>query len=147
MKNHDCFKRMLKEHGLKVTIQRLAILDAFTARPGEHLTAEEIYAQVRQEHPETGLATVYRTVQLLSELGLIDKLSLDDGYVRYELAEMAGAKSHHHHHLLCLRCGSVFAFEEDLLDLLEERIGKTQGFQVVDHEVKLYGYCRNCRKK
>ena len=112
--NHKQFKDLLRTNGLKVTNQRIAILEVLNDRPGEHLTAEEIYDYVRIGYPDIGLATVYRTIQLLSELNLIDKLNLDD------------------------------AFQDDLLESLEERIGETLGFEVVDHEVKLYGHCKDC---
>lgn len=145
--NQDYFKKFLRENGLKVTNQRIAILEVFRDCPGCHLTAEELYDHVKREHPEIGLATVYRTVQKLSELGLIDKINLDDGYVRYEISMMEGETCHHHHHLICLNCGEVFAFAGDMLDSLEEHITHSMGFQVVDHEVKLFGYCKACRKE
>lgn len=145
--NQDYFKRLLRENGLKVTNQRIGILEVFRDCPGSHLTAEEIYDYVRRDYPDTGLATVYRTVQMLSELGLIDKVNLDDGYVRYEIGMMEGEKCHHHHHLICLGCGEVFSFAGDMLDSLEEHIDRSMGFQVVNHEVKLFGYCKACRKE
>ncbi|MDO5292169.1 MAG: Fur family transcriptional regulator [bacterium] len=147
--NHDKFKSLLKENGLKVTTQRIAILDVLQSRPDTHLTAEEIYEYVREQYPEIGLATVYRTIQLLSDLHLIDKLNLDDGFVRYEIGKMNGdfGKSHHHHHLICLGCNKVFSFEDDMLESLENRIKDEMGFNIVDHEVKLYGYCEECQKK
>ncbi|MDF2538277.1 MAG: hypothetical protein K0S76_1298 [Herbinix sp.] len=143
--NQDQFKNLLKQNGLKVTTQRIAILEVLSNMPGKHLTAEEIYDYVKKKYPEIGLATVYRTIQLLSELNVIDKLNLDDGYVRYEIG-MKNHKeaSHHHHHLICLDCGDIYAFQDDLLETLEERIKDTLGFQVVDHEVKLYGHCKKC---
>ena len=79
--NQEQFKDLLRTNGLKVTYQRIAILEVLSNRPGEHLTAEEIYDLVKAEYPDIGLATVYRTIQLLSDLNLIDKLNLDDGYV------------------------------------------------------------------
>lgn len=143
--NYEQFKAVLRTNGLKVTNQRIAILEVLNNRPGEHLTAEEIYDCVRREYPDIGLATVYRTIQLLSELNLIDKLNLDDGYVRYEIGvKNQEDSSHHHHHLICLDCGNIYAFEDDLLEALEERIKKTLGFEVVDHEVKLFGHCSEC---
>ena len=141
------FKRLLKQNGLKVTNQRVAILEVLNKRPGKHLTAEEIYDYVKENYPEIGIATVYRTIQMLSELNLIDKLNLDDGYVRYEISKKSSENSsHHHHHLICLECGSIYAFQDDLLETLEERIENTMGFRVVDHEVKLYGHCKRCRE-
>lgn len=144
--NQEQFKSLLKQNGLKVTTQRVAILEVLSSRPGKHLTAEEIYDYVKKKYPEIGIATVYRTIQVLSELNLIDKLNLDDGYVRYEISK--GKKEdacHHHHHLICLDCGDIYAFQDDLLETLEERINETMGFLVADHEVKLYGHCKKCR--
>ncbi len=141
------FKALLKQNGLKVTTQRVAILEVLSNRPDEHLTAEEIYDCVKEMFPDIGLATVYRTIQVLSELKLIDKLNLDDGYTRYEIGNRnLENKSHHHHHLICLECGQVFTFQDDLLEKLEDKIEETMGFTVVNHEVKLYGTCCECNK-
>lgn len=143
--NQESFKELLKQKGLKVTTQRIAILEALDSRPGKHLTAEEIYDLVKQQYPEIGLATVYRTIQLLSELNLLDKLNLGDGYVRYEVGAFGKRESeHHHHHLICLKCGEISSFKDDLLETLEQRIYESEGFRVKDHEVKLYGYCKTC---
>ncbi|MFW5669999.1 MAG: Fur family transcriptional regulator [Acetivibrio ethanolgignens] len=144
--NQEYFKELLKKNGLKVTTQRIAILEVLQDRPGNHLTAEEIYDCVKEEHPDIGLATVYRTVQLLSELNVIDRFRLDDGYVRYEIGTME-ENTHHHHHLVCLNCQTVFAFEDDMLESLEKKIEESMGCSVVDHEVKLFGYCKDCQKK
>lgn len=142
------FKNLLRENGLKVTSQRILILEALVQRPGKHLTAEEIYELVRKKNPDIGLATVYRTIQLLSELKLIDKLNLDDGFVRYEIGEQGkGDSIHRHHHLICLKCGKVSSFQDDLLDQLENTIEDTMDFHVVDHEVKFLGYCKECVKE
>lgn len=142
------FRKLLKANGLKVTTQRVAILEVLEDRPNEHLTAEEIYEYVKLKYPEIGLATVYRTIQILSELNLIDKLNLDDGFVRYEIGKQGnGETNHHHHHLICLGCSKVLTFQDDLLDALEQEIQKTMKFQIVDHEVKFYGYCDTCKVK
>ena len=146
--NQEQFKNLLKKNGLKVTTQRVAILEVLNSRPGKHLTAEEIYDYVKKKYPEIGIATVYRTIQMLSELNLIDKLNLGDGYVRYEISKTSKEEAcHHHHHLICLDCGSIYAFKDDLLETLEGRINETMGFEVVDHEVKLYGHCKKCKGK
>ena len=99
---------------------------------------------VREMHPDIGLATIYRTIQLLSDMKIIDKLTLDDGFVRYEFRREA-AGGHRHHHLLCLKCGGVFSFEKDFLSSLEGEIEKMTDFKVIDHEIKFFGYCKNCR--
>lgn len=140
--NEQDFVELLKNKGLKVTNQRKIILEVLASQPDEHLTAEEIYEMVKIKYPDIGLATVYRTIQLFSDLKLIERLNLDDGYVRYEIGRTNS--KHHHHHLICLECGRVLSFEDDLLDNLEEQINEALGFRVENHEVKLYGYCKNC---
>ena len=148
MVSTDEFKELLKSKGLKITSQRLIMLETLGRHPGEHLTAEEIYNLVKTEHPEIGLATVYRTIQVLMELHLIDRVNFDDGVERYELAHAKdGAGAHHHHHLICRGCGKVLEFEEDMLEGLELKIAEKTGFKVTDHEVKLYGYCKECGGK
>ncbi len=142
-KELERYKQILKEKGMKTTGQRLAIFEVLASEPNRHFTAEEIYKNVKQRWPEIGLATVYRNIQKLSELGLIDKLNLDDGFVRYEIGDPDRDKARHHH-LICLDCGGVFTFEDDLLEQLEGRIRGTMGFVVSDHEVKFYGRCKAC---
>lgn len=146
--DREDFKRLLKEKGLKMTRQRLVVLEVLAENPEQHLTAEEIYERIKAANPDIGLATVYRTVQLLLELELIDRINLDDGFVRYEIGDMEKKRRHHrHHHLICLKCGRVSAFQEDMLEALETGVQEALGFQVTDHEVKLYGYCRDCSEK
>ncbi len=143
----DLFKRLLREKGLKVTAQRTLVLEIMAENPGEHLTAEEIFDLARRRCREIGLATVYRTLQVLVDLRIIDKISLDDGSARYELGQELGSGRHHHHHAICMGCKAVFSLEEDLLDTLEQSLLERLGFTVTDHEVKLYGYCRACKIK
>lgn len=143
----DLFKRLLREKGLKVTSRRMLVLEIMAEHPGEHLTAEEIFDLARHSYPEIGLATVYRTLQVLVDLRIIDKISLDDGSARYELGQELGSSRHHHHHAICMGCKTVFSLEEDLLDNLEQSLLERLGFTVTDHKVKLYGYCRACKIK
>lgn len=143
--DREQFKQLLKQKGLKVTNQRLMVLEAIASQPEAHLTAEEIFELVKVDYPEIGLATIYRTIQLLSELHLIDRVNFDDGFVRYEIGNTHNhEQKHHHHHLICKKCGKVISFQDDLLEELEDKITATTGFIVVDHEVKLYGYCVEC---
>lgn len=141
-------KIILRKNGCKATAQRIAVLSALANCKDEHLSAEEIYELVKTGCPEIGLATVYRTIQLLLELGLVDRIHLNDGCVRYEIGSLgAGHTKHRHHHLICLECGKVSSFEDDLLEELEAKITNTTGFTIVNHEVKLYGYCKECGGK
>ena len=142
------FKEMLREKGLKVTNQRILVLEVLADHRDKHLTAEDIYELVREDYPEIGLATIYRTVQLLLEMQLVDRINLDDGCVRYEIGEtLDGTGKHHHHHLICKTCGKVLPFKDDLLDELERHIEEETGFHVLDHELKFYGQCKECQKR
>ena len=141
------FAEILRKNGLKVTNQRLRILEVLAGCPDRHLTAEEIYDLVKAEFPEIGLATVYRTIQSLLDLHLIDRINLDDGCVRYEIGQDKDRDRHHHHHLICISCGKIISLEDDFLEQLEEHIRDSLGFTVTDHEVKLFGYCRDCTKE
>ncbi|WP_346663946.1 Fur family transcriptional regulator [uncultured Merdimonas sp.] len=144
----ETFKEMLRKKGLKVTDQRLLVLETLADHRDKHMTCEDIYEMVKAECPGIGLATIYRTVQLLLEMQLVDRISLDDGCVRYEIGEAAGDEGkHHHHHLICKTCGKILPFHDDLLDELEGRIEEETGFHVLDHELKFYGQCRECQKK
>ena len=138
-------KNNLKSKGYKLTPQRRAIVDIIIRKEGNHLTTKELYDSVKKECPEIGLATVYRTVQLLDELGIICKLNLDDGCSRYELVHEA--ENHQHHHLICTNCGKVTEVEGDLLEQLEQRIQSKYNFQIKNHSVKFYGLCSDCTNK
>ncbi|MEF9941144.1 MAG: Fur family transcriptional regulator [Lachnospiraceae bacterium] len=146
--SQEKFKEMLKAKGLKVTHQRLLVLETLGEHQDEHMAAEDIYELVKEDYPEIGLATVYRTVQLLLEMQLVDRINLDDGCVRYEIGHLFdGESKHHHHHLICQTCGKILPFEDDLLDELEHHIEVATGFHVLDHELKFYGQCTQCVKK
>ncbi|WP_346887292.1 Fur family transcriptional regulator [Clostridium sp. UBA1056] len=135
-------KLILKEKGYKLTPQRRSILDEIIKNEGSHLTTEEIYDLVKVNCPEIGLATVYRTVQLLEDMGVLYKLDLDDGCNRYELCDED--ESHQHHHLICQNCGKVIEVEGDLLEELEQGIEKKYNFKIKNHSLKFYGICDNC---
>ncbi|WP_102400578.1 Fur family transcriptional regulator [Haloimpatiens massiliensis] len=135
-------KNDLKDKGYKLTPQRRAIVSTIIENEGKHLTAEEIYDLVKEGCPEIGLATVYRTLQLLEQLSVVSKLELDDGCSRYELVHEN--ENHKHHHLICTKCGKVIEVKDDLLEDLESKIEETYKFKIYDHSLKFYGLCRNC---
>lgn len=145
--NEEKVKDLLREKGLKVTSQRLMVLNILSAHGDEHLTVEEIYDLAKEESPEIGLATIYRTVQVLLELHVIEKVTFDDGFARYELNGEETGSGHRHHHAICTQCGKVYSLETDLLDTLEKQVFESLGFEVTDHEVELYGLCSACRRK
>lgn len=143
--NIESLKENMKKEGYKLTPQRRAILNGIIKSEGSHLTAEELYDLVKSDCPEIGLATIYRTVQLLEEMGVIRKLDLDDGCSRYELNHED--ENHQHHHLICNRCGKVLEVQGDLLEELETIVEKKYNFKIEDHSLKFYGICDNCIEK
>lgn len=139
----DSLKEKLKDKGYKLTPQRRAILDAIIENQGKHLNTEEIYNIVKEKCPEIGLATVYRTLQLLDDMSIISRLNIDDGCMRYELN--ADDDEHRHHHLICEVCGDIIEVELDLLGCLEKEIEKKYNFIIKDRKVKFFGICSKCR--
>lgn len=139
----DKLKEQLKGQGYKLTPQRRAVLDVVIDNEGKHLSTEEIYDIVKKGCPEIGLATVYRTLQLLEKMGVICRMNFDDGCNRYELVHKD--EDHQHHHLVCLKCGSVEEVEGDLLDDLERKIEDKYDFNITNHSVKFFGYCSKCK--
>lgn len=139
----EVLKERLKKKGYKLTPQRRATINVIIDNQGKHLNTEEIYNLVKERCPEIGLATVYRTLQLLDDMQVISRINLDDGCSRYEFN--AHEDDHQHHHLICQCCGSVTEVEIDLLEHLEEEIEKNHDFLIKDHKVKFFGICSKCK--
>ena len=137
-------KKKLQERHHKMTPQRQTILKIFLEHPGEHLSAEDVYGFLRDKHSDIGLATVYRSLELLGELGVLQRMEFGDGCSRYEVNDTA-PDAHQHHHLICLKCGKVIEFSDDLLEHLEQDIAEKSQFKIVDHQVKFFGYCKECQ--
>ncbi len=133
----------LKEKECRLTPQRRATLDVLIENQSKHLSTEDIYELVKNKFPDVGLATIYRTLQLFDDFNIIKKLDFNDGCYRYELSD---DQRHQHHHLICIKCGNVYEFDDDLLDELEGKIYKSNDFTVLDHMVKFFGYCKNCKE-
>ena len=142
----DDLRARLSERQHKMTPQRQIVLQIFLDHPGEHLSAEDVHDILRTEKAELGLATVYRTLELLSDLGILQKMEFGDGCSRYEVNDTDPTR-HHHHHLICTKCGKVEEFDEDLLETLEADIERKTGFRTLDHQVKFFGICKECQEK
>jgi Fur family ferric uptake transcriptional regulator len=140
----DEIENKLRKCDYKLTPQRIATLDVLLENESNHLSPEEIHQLVKQKQPDTGIATVYRTLQLFDELDIAHKLNFGDGCYRYEITRESG---HQHHHLICLKCGKVREFDDDLLEQLEKDVEKKSNFKVVDHRLKFFGYCKDCKQK
>lgn len=138
-------KERIKNKQYKLTKQRQVILQALLDADEKHLCAEDVYILVKKVAPEVGLATIYRTLDLFTELDLLKRLDFGDGRNRYEFNNEE--LTHFHHHLICVDCGIVKEFEDDMLESLETIIDKKLNFKTLDHELKVYGYCKDCREK
>ena len=140
---YEVLKKKLKEKGFKMTPQRKSIIDVIVTNQGNHLSAEEIYELVKNSCSNIGLATIYRTLQILDDIGVIYKNNFDDGKSRYELYQ---DEDHQHHHLICIKCSRVVEVEEDLLEQLEDEVERKYDFFILNHKLKFFGYCNQCRE-
>lgn len=137
-------RKTLHSSDYKLTPQREIILNILFENKHKHLNAEDIYLLIREKSPEISLATVYRTLELFSELKIIQKLHFGDSVTRYEIS--SEEDSHHHHHLICLKCGGVEEINEDWLGFIEDRVEKEYGFEIIDHRLIFQGICKHCKK-
>ena len=128
--------RELKGSGLKVTVPRLKVLDLFQHSRERHLTAEDVYRRLLEEHSDIGLATVYRVLTQFEQAGLLVRHHFEGGKAVYELNEGA-----HHDHLVCLQCGRVEEFYDAEIEKRQGKIAQDRGFQIRDHSLHLYVDC------
>ena len=138
-------KQQLQSQGYKLTPQREATVRILLENEEDHLSAEDVFMLVKDIAPEIGLATVYRTLELLSELHVLEKMNFGDGVARYDLRN--DRTRHHHHHMICVQCGSVSEILDDWLSPLEERLEIEYGFKVLDHRLDFQGICKDCSAK
>ncbi len=137
-------KIYLKSKGYKLTAQRECILNIIIKNRDKHLTVDEIYKLVYEENKTIGIATVYRTIVLFEELGVLSKLIFDDRIIRYELSSFD--EKHTHHHLICVKCNKIMEVKEDLLEELEKKVELKYNFTILDHNLKILGICDKCNK-
>ncbi|HXN33929.1 MAG TPA: transcriptional repressor [Polyangiaceae bacterium] len=137
------FRAMLHAYmtkkGLRSTDQRRLIVETFFGSDN-HVSIEELLAQVRSKDRRVGYATVYRTLKLLAECGVANERRFGDGLTRYELADDVT----HHDHLICVACGAITEFEEPRIEALQERVARKYGFELRSHKHELYGVCSKC---
>ena len=131
----------LRQHGYKLTSQRRAIGQVI-ASSSDHLTPADIYARLHQDHPNIGLVTIYRTLEILDKLGLICEVHAGGNCRSY----LARRPAEHHHHLLCSNCGQVVDFANCELSKLENRLSRETGFKMEGHLLEFLGQCPACQK-
>ncbi len=134
-------RQALNVPGLRSTSQRALILEIIRQGQG-HLDADEVYRQARERQPRLSLSTVYRALHMLKKLGLVEELHFDEEHHHYEIKPAT-----EHHHLTCLGCGRVIEFNYPLARLVKRQVTEARGFEIIDTELRMTGYCAECRQK
>ncbi|HYB98565.1 MAG TPA: Fur family transcriptional regulator [Candidatus Limnocylindrales bacterium] len=138
MERLEKFREFIRERGLKSTRQRDEIASWFFGHKG-HLSADQIYREVKELHPGIGFSTVYRTMKLLVEAGLVSERHFSDAEALYE--NVVG----HHDHCICTSCGKIIEFENERIEELQRSVAEKHGFLLKSHKMELYGLCQTCR--
>lgn len=131
----------VQRHGLKSSSRRDLILETL-ATIGRHVTAEELLRAVRIRDPRVGAATVYRTLRVLQDSGIVTERHFEGGATQFELVGES-----HHDHLICTNCKTIVEFEDAAIEREQERVAREHGFELLDHRHELYGLCPRCRRK
>ena len=140
----------IRNRGLRMTMPRQQVARVLEQADG-YLSAEQIYSIIKEDYPAIGLATVYRTLVLLDEMGIVNRYNFGEGRARYIAAEDQTAE--HHHQLVCERCYKVIKYsdfiedERELYQKVESVLSEKHGFEIKRHIVQFYGLCPDCRKE
>lgn len=133
----DMESKDLRSAGLKVTLPRLKILEMLETSEDRHLSAEEIYRRLMDVGEEIGLATVYRVLTQFETAGLVIRHHFEGGHAVFELE-----RGHHHDHVVCLRCGYVAEFRDEVIERRQRDMATELGFKLMDHSLIMYGECQ-----
>jgi Fur family ferric uptake transcriptional regulator len=138
MEKEKAFQDFIQRRGLKTTRQRNTIVRTFFQLRG-HISVEELLREVKKVNSKIGYATVYRTLHLLVESGLVEERRFGDGLARYE----GRSEVEHHDHMICTECGYIFEFFNPELEALQEKLADQHEFKIFRHRLELYGVCKN----
>lgn len=126
----------LREAGLKVTLPRLKILQMLEQSATRHLSAEEIYRTLMEQGEDIGLATVYRVLTQFEAAGLVMRHHFEGGHAVFEMQQPA-----HHDHIVCMRCGRVDEFVDEMIEKRQRQKAEELGFKLTEHSLIMYGQC------
>ena len=134
-------KTDLKNAGLKVTLPRMKILEYLESSDVRHQSAEDLYKKLIADGEEIGLATVYRVLTQFEAAGLVSRLNFEGGHAVFELNQQG-----HHDHLVCVTCGKVEEFYDDVIESQQLKVAEEKGYNITEHSMTLYGKCPECIK-
>lgn len=130
--------QQLKDAGLKITSPRTKILEYLKLPECQHISAEDLYKLLLEQGEEIGLATVYRVLNQFDDAGIVTRHHFEGGKSVFELAHQD-----HHDHLVCLDCGRVIEFHDDIIEQRQNAIAEAHGLELTHHSLYLYGHCNN----
>ncbi len=133
--------RDLKKAGLKATLPRIKILHMLEQSNARHLSAEDIYKALLDSGEDVGLATVYRVLTQFEAAGLVTRHHFEGGHSVFEVNE-----GKHHDHILCVKCGKIEEFMDEVIEERQRGIAKKAGYAMTDHSLYIYGICKNCQQ-
>lgn len=129
----------LRKAGLKVTLPRVKILQLFENAGSHHMSVEDVYRALLESGDDVGLATVYRVLTQFESAGLVKRLHFEGGHSVFELNQ-----GEHHDHLVCVKCGHVEEFKDEIIEERQAKIADQAGYQITDHSLNIYGICVSC---
>lgn len=133
--------QQLKEAGLKITLPRVKILQILEQSNEHHLSAENVYKALLEMGEDVGLATVYRVLTQFETAGLVSRHNFEGGHSVFEIIQ-----GEHHDHLVCVKCGRVDEFVDDIIEQRQRLIAEKANFKMTDHSLNIYGLCPSCQK-
>lgn len=131
----------LKKAGLKATLPRIKILQMLENSQNRHLSAEDVYRALLDSGDDVGLATVYRVLTQFEAAGLVNRHHFDETTSVFELDQ-----GEHHDHIVCIACGRVDEFVDEVIEKRQQQIAAQAGYQMTDHALHIFGLCRQCQK-
>ena len=134
--------RDLRKAGLKATLPRLKILELLESGGERHMSAEDVYKKLLESGEDVGLATVYRVLTQFEGADLVSRHHFEGGHSVFELNEGS-----HHDHLVCVKCGKVEEFIEEIIETSQQRVADKFGYKMTDHSLYIYGICPACQKE
>lgn len=141
-REREIFRKYLERRGLKLTAERQALFDELFVRH-EHFEADELLVRLRSKHTKISRATIYRTLDLLVDSGIVGRVRIGESGYRYERLRAGD----HHDHLICNECGRVIEFREPQIEKLQDDVYARYGFVAISHSHQLRGICRRCRPR